>query len=184
LEFDFDNLVTEDITLYAKWEESVEPITLSINATPSGYPTSYGNFTWSFEDISFVGTELTKNGNAIQGNANRSPNSNITSNEVGHIQEIVVLVNTGNKLAVASAKFYVEVADNSNFTNSIKYGFGQGYTSTTNITLSSGTVTDVLTISGATITIDVSGDSATYVRFYWENGASYFTNIDVKYFPN
>lgn len=103
---------------------------------------------------------------------------------MGLIHEIELLVNTGKTVAGENAKFYVEVSANSDFTNSVKYGFGSEYSNENNITLSEGsTISDVLTKSGSIIKIDVSGDNASYVKFYWESGASYFTNIIISYFP-
>lgn len=79
---------------------------------------------------------------------------------MGLIHEIELLVNTG-QTAAASAKFYVEVSANSDFTNSVKYGFGSGYSDEKNITLLSegSTISNVLTKSGSIIKIDVSGDN-------------------------
>jgi len=191
VDFDFDTVIEEDIILVAKWEEvqEAETETVTLLASESGYPTSYNNFTWSFGTVSFSGVKLTRGGSGaeytIQGNKKYS--SSITSTDLGLIHEIKIRnANTGSN-AVASAKFYVEVSSTSDFSNSTRYSFGSGYSNDTNITISSAgaTVSNVFTNShkNAVITINVLGDNASYVRFVWENGATYIAQIDVVFSP-
>src|SRR5690606_8499360 len=200
--WDFDNdLVSDDMTLYAVWEEviEVEPITVSLKTTTynGDYPTSYSSKTdaWKFDNVEFSATNIMRNGSAteytIQGNG--SQNSKIQSNEMGIIQTIAIrMPNTGSS-ATASAKWYVELANNESFTGSTKYGFGSGYNSlASNITLDASisgiTVTNVLTkkdntTDTPTIVIDLTDLNFNYVRFVWESGATYIAQIDITYLP-
>ncbi len=179
--------------------ESEEPQTASVSLTTSSasgtYPTSYGSASWSFGDITFSGVGLNRNGSSveytIQGNSSNS--SKITSNQLGVIKSISIRIPNTGSVAATSAKFYIELANNSNFTNSIRYSFGSGYTSNTNIDLSqhsgSVTVATVLSVKDTTtgtpsIVINTSSHNATYVRFVWESGASYYAQIDIEYVVN
>jgi uncharacterized repeat protein (TIGR02543 family) len=180
------------ITVYPDDAPQTNTLTLSTLTASGTYPTSYGTASWLINSITFSGIGLTRNGSGveytIQGNSSQS--SKITSTVMGIIQSISIRIPNTGSVAASSAKFYVELADNSSFTGSVKYGFGNGYSSTTNIDLSQHssavTVANVLTVKDTStdtpsIIINTVSHNSTYVRFVWENGASYIAQIDISY---
>jgi uncharacterized repeat protein (TIGR02543 family) len=200
--YDFDTLITSDKTVYAKFDEDsspvIETIVTALRATDTGYPTSYGNTTWTVGSVTFTGTQLTRSGNGtsnpytIQGNSSRSPASNITSNQLpGNLQFVRITLPTSfSNVTSSAAKIFVEVSQNSNFLSSTKYGLGSGYASNPNISLTGHdngvSVATALSTADPTpltpsIVIDVSSHNATYVRIVWESGASYYFIIEFEY---
>lgn len=196
-EFNFQSTpITSDITIYAKWDEvlgNYETVTITTSTADGTYPTSYGPVSWTLNDITFTGNVFTRNGSTVEYTiqGNKTQNSIITSSEMGVIQSVALRIPNTGSVAAASAKFYVEIADNSSFNNSTRFNFGSGYSSTTNIDLSMHssldvTVTNVLTLKDTSmdtpsIVINASSFNATYIRFVWENGATYLAQIDITY---
>ncbi|NWH10656.1 InlB B-repeat-containing protein [Acholeplasma laidlawii] len=199
--FDFNTEITADKTVYARFDLDDTPVVDTIvsvlKPTDSGYPTSYGNMTWTRDTVTFSGQQLTRNGNGsstpyvIQGNSNRNPRSNITSSQLpGNLQFVRITLASSGTFAGASAKMYVEVSSTSDFLVSTKYGIGSGYTSNANITLTGHangtTITNALTLADPTpttpsIVFNISSDNARFVRIVWESGASYYSSIEFEY---
>lgn len=178
--------------------ENPDPITLTLKTTTSvqPYPTSYGSTSWNLNNYVFTGSSLTRNGSkdeyTIQGNS--SKNSKISSEYLGIIEVIAIRIPNTGSISASSAKFYIELSDNSSFSNSVKIGFGSGYSNTDNMNFtnhSDNTVTalNILSVKDTSIdtpsvVVDVSSYGLNYVRFIWESGATYVAQIDITITPS